>query len=391
MISSFEELAKEQEPYAGGKGRTLAMLFQAGYRVPDGFVILPAAFAGDELRAAAWAQLQAHLARMRRDDRQGSFAVRSSALSEDSAQASFAGEFETVLDVQTDEDIREAIHTVRRSRHKARVRAYSQAQGLGETEHEMAVIIQRLIRAELSGVLFTSDPVTGDLMRMTGNFVHGLGEKLVSGVANPQIFSLARPKGTYSGPAELKRLAGALFRDACGLERELGGPQDIEWAVAGGQLYILQSRPITTLGGYRAETGEWNDSLRGNFLWSGTNLVENAPQVLTPFTCSLRKGLAYKGMDLSDGSSMGVDGYPLAGIIGGRGYMNIRDSPVLRRGLAESVAPDRPLVGRHSGRSGHSTDSHLALDVVVESAPELNPVPDHDGAPAKGGPPIRRR
>jgi phosphoenolpyruvate synthase/pyruvate phosphate dikinase len=126
-------------------------------------------------------------------------------------------------------------------------------------------------------VLFTTDPVTGDLMQMTGNFVQGLGEALVSGQANPRTFTLARPKGTYSGPAELDRLARVLYRHACRLEKELGGPQDIEWAIVGGRLYILQSRPITTLNGYKVDTAEWNDSLRGNFLWSGANLGENAP------------------------------------------------------------------------------------------------------------------
>jgi pyruvate,water dikinase len=262
-------------------------------------------------------------------------------LSEDSAQASFAGEFETVLDVSADEDIRAAIHTVRRSRHSARVQAYSQAmpsiaaQGLEETEHEIAIVVQRLIRADFSGVLFTADPVTGDLMHMTGNFVPGLGEKLVSGQANPQTFTLARPKGTYTGPPELDRLARRLYRNACKLEKELGGPQDIEWAIAGGRLYVLQSRPITTLRGYRADTAEWNDSLRGNFLWSGANLGENAPHVLTPFSCSLRKGLGYEGVDLSDGSAIGVDGYPMAGIIGGRGYIN----------LSIQVAASRPFFG----------------------------------------------
>jgi rifampicin phosphotransferase len=341
MIRSFKELAKEQDPLAGGKGRTLARLYRAGYRVPEGFIILPAAFVGDELTSEAWAQVQARLADMRRGDKEGSFAVRSSAVSEDSALASFAGEFETVLDVRTDEEIRQAIHVVRRSRHSARVQAYGQAmtfiaaQGREEPEHEIAIVVQRLIRADVSGVLFTADPVTGDLMQMTGNFVQGLGEALVSGQVNPQTFTLARPKGTYSGPAELDRLARALYRNACRLEKELGGPQDIEWAMAGGRLYILQSRPITTLNGYQADTAEWNDSLRGNFLWSGANLGENAPHVLTPFSCSLRKGLKYEGVDLSDGSAIGVDGYPMAGIIGGRGYIN----------LSLQVSASRPFFG----------------------------------------------
>ena len=328
MISSFKELTIVQEPFAGGKGRTLARLYRAGYQVPDGFIILPAAFSGDDLTPEVWSLAQAQLTRLRKADPVGTFAVRSSALGEDSAEASFAGEFETVLDVKTDEQVRQAIHIVRCSRHNARVKAYSQAHGLPAKEHEIAVVVQCMVQADLSGVLFTIDPLTGDLMRMTGNFVPGLGEKLVSGGENPQTFTLARPRGSYCGPEELNRLASDLYRTACRLEKELGSPQDIEWAAtksvaAMERLYILQSRPITTLGGYKAETGEWNDSLTGNFLWSGANLAENAPAVLTPFTCSMRKGTFYEVVDFSDGSSLGLDGYPLAGIIGGRGYMNL--------------------------------------------------------------------
>jgi rifampicin phosphotransferase len=334
-VVPFSGLVKQLEPLAGGKGSSLARMYRAGYRVPDGFIILPAAFAGDELTTETWAQTQICLSRLRRASKDSSFAVRSSALSEDSAQASFAGEFETVLDVQTDEDIREAIHTVRRSRHNARVHAYAQAQGPEQADQEIAVVVQRLIQPDYAGVLFTVDPVTGDLAQMTGNFVHGLGEKLVSGQTNALAFALHRPKGTYSGPPELSRVAHDLYHNACRLERELGGPQDIEWAIAGGRLFVLQSRPITSLRGYKEDTGEWNDSLRGNFLWSGANLAENAPHVLTPFSCSLRKNTVYVGVDFCDGSSLGLDGYPLAGIIGGRGYMN----------LSIQVSASRPFFG----------------------------------------------
>ena len=95
---TFSDLTAEMQPAAGGKGGTLARLFRAGYPVPDGFVVLPAAFAGDELTSSAWTGVQAQLTRMRTENGRTTFAVRSSALSEDSAEASFAGEFETVLD-----------------------------------------------------------------------------------------------------------------------------------------------------------------------------------------------------------------------------------------------------------------------------------------------------
>ncbi len=341
MICSFKQLVNSQESSAGGKGSILAKLYRTGYPVPDGFIVLPTAFSGDELVGEAWEQIQKHTARLRRKNSDANFAVRSSALSEDSAQASYAGEFETVLDVETDAQIRDAIHKVRRSRHSPRVQIYSQAQMLDQKDHEIAVIVQRLIRADFSGVLFTIDPITGDCMHMTGNFVEGMGEKLVSGQTNAQTFTFERPKGTYRGPTELSRLARSLYRNACRLEKELGFPQDIEWSMAGRKLYVLQSRPITTLNVYKADSAEWNDSFRGNFLWSGANLVENAPHVITPFSCSLRKGLSYEGVDLSDGSSMGLDGYPLAGIIGGRGYIN----------LSVQVSAIRPFFGGDSRKA----------------------------------------
>jgi phosphohistidine swiveling domain-containing protein len=317
MIRNFDELAAEERTLAGGKGGTLAWLYQAGYPVPDGFVILPTAFEGDELDPEAWAQVQAHLARMRQDDKHAAFAVRSSALSEDSAQASFAGEFETVLDVRIDEDIREAIRTVRRSRHSARVRAYSQAHGM-DAAHEMAVVVQRLIPAEVSGVLFTADPVTGSRAFMTGNFVYGMGDQLVSGEANPQAFTLQWPKGRYGGPPELKRAARQLYKLASRLEEELGGAQDIEWAIARGELFVLQSRPITTLRAYDPTTGEWNDSLRGDYLWTNANFGEAFPDVMTPFTWSIVQ--AFMG---TVGFGIETGQHPMMGNIAGRLYMNI--------------------------------------------------------------------
>jgi phosphohistidine swiveling domain-containing protein len=325
FVRSFNELPAEQQPSAGGKGGVLARLYQAGYPVPDGFVILPGAFVGDELTAAAWAQVQAYLAR---EGGGGAYAVRSSALSEDSAQASFAGGFETVLDVRTDDLIREAIRTVRRSRHAERVKAYSLAQGL-ETLQDMAVVVQRLVRADISGVLFTADPVSGSHMRMTGNFVYGFGEELVSGEAEPYTFTFERPKGKYDGPTDLARYARRLHKLAVRLERELGCPQDIEWAIADGKIYLLQSRPITTLVGHDPATGEWNDSLTGEFLWSRNNFGEARPDVMTPLTWSLSGGV-YEAMSF-------LPGYSMAGNVCGRFYANISVMVSMVRALGKST------------------------------------------------------
>jgi pyruvate,water dikinase len=317
MIHSFADLTHEQQAAAGGKGGVLARLARAGYPVPDGFVILPASFNGDELTEAAWAQARARLAALRTRNGSTAFAVRSSARREDAAQASFAGEFETVLDVKNDDDIRRAIQTVRRSRNTKRVQAYSAAQGM-DADHEMAVVVQQLIRAQLSGVLFTADPVSGSRAVMAGNFVHGLGDQLVSGEANPLTFTLARPGGRFDGPAELKPFARRLYQLASRLEDDLGGPQDIEWAVADGRLHLLQARPITTLRAHNPRTGEWNDSLSGDYLWTNSNFGEAVPDVMTPLTWSVLRLYAAEAMPFPM-----PGGHPFMGNVAGRFYMNI--------------------------------------------------------------------
>ncbi len=313
-VLTFEQVTDDIRSLAGGKGGTLSQLYQRGYPVPLGLVVMPSAFRDDQLNDEAWIQVRAFLSNWRGGQQPVSFAVRSSALSEDSAQASFAGEFETLLDVQSDEEIRQAIQAVRRSRHAERVQAYSQAQGMVPA-HDMAVVVQKLIPAEISGVLFTVDPVSGNQKYMIGNFMHGLGEKLVSGQANAQTFRLERPKGIYDGPPELRKYAHKLFNLAARLEQEVGGPQDIEWAIADGMVHLLQSRPVTTLQVFNALTGEWNDSLAGDYLWTNTNLGEAMFDVMTPLTWTwLRWAL---------GSWQILQGCHPAGNIGGRAYFNV--------------------------------------------------------------------
>ncbi len=330
-VQSFGELTAIQQ--AGGKGGTLARLYQAGYPVPDGFVILPAAFDGDELTPEAWEQIQSHLNHMRQTASESAFAVRSSALSEDSAQASFAGEFESVLNARSNEEVQDAIRAGRQSRHSARVQTYSQERGLDGT-HEMAVVVQRLVQSEISGVLFTADPLTGNQAYMAGNFVHGLGESLVSGEVNPETFTLNRPRGKYDGPDELRRYSGKLYKMATRLTRELGGQQDIEWAIAKGKVHLLQSRPVTTLRGHNPITGEWNASLTGDYLWSCANMVEALPDVMTPCTWSImqRWGKIARPYDVP------VDyASPFSGNIGGRLYFNLTPIMSFMRGLGFSM------------------------------------------------------
>ena len=326
MIKSFSELTAQQQSHAGGKGGMLARLYQAGYPVPDGFVILPAAFApstglghgGDELTPEAWTQVQARLDQLRGTDDETAFAVRSSAMSEDSAQASFAGEFETVLNVHTDEEIRRAIHTVYRSRQNERVQAYSQAKGMSAA-HEVAVVVQLLVRAESSGVLFTAHPVTGQRDRAMVSAAWGLGEAIVGGLVTPdtlivdkatgrvltretadkQVMTRLVGSGTEEQPVPdtMRRApvlsdgqAAELVQLGARIEALYGMPMDIEWTMAGQQFAIVQARPITALPEPEPPAPtEWKLP-EGSYVAMRNNIVELMAEPLTPLFGTL--GLA---------------------------------------------------------------------------------------------------
>jgi pyruvate,water dikinase len=307
-------MPEEKLAAAGGKGAVLCSLSLRGYPIPPGFVILPEAFVGDHISDSAWDQVQNRIEEYAKPDGELLLAVRSSATGEDSRQASFAGEFETVLNVKSLDELRRAIWQVRASRTNERVTAYRHAKDILAAD-EMAVVVQQQIEAEISGVLFTADPVTGSRMHMPGNYSRGLGDALVSGAVSANTFTLAWPKGTYSGPPEFSPYAKSLYKYARRLQQHFAAPQDIEWALSAGNLYILQSRPVTNLQGFDPTTGEWNDSLTGDYLWTNTNLGEALVDVMTPLSWSwLRRAMQAWQM---------LPEYHPAGNIGGRAYFNV--------------------------------------------------------------------
>jgi phosphohistidine swiveling domain-containing protein len=230
----------------------------------------------------------------------GPIAVRSSGVEEDGAEFSFAGQFDTFLDVQ---GLASTIEHVRRcwaSAYSERSLRYRHQHGLDFVTTEMAVILQRLVPAEKSGVVFTVNPANGNPDEIVLSAVYGLGEGLVSGAVDADTITVDRHSGQkkqvvigekrerYQGravrevPAELReKLAlddGDIERivaTARTLESALGRPQDIEWCIAGGGLWILQARPVTTPVARPA----------GKFqLWDNSNIVENYPGVTTQLT-----------------------------------------------------------------------------------------------------------
>lgn len=308
MLCSFEEFDDgAHAARAGGKGKVLAGLFQAGYPVPDGFIIFPEALGDAGVDPACWAAITEHYRRLASDGAR--VAVRSSALAEDSRTASFAGAFETVLDVESEAQLRDAIATVHASKDNERVQTYTEERRLSG-EHAMAIVVQRMVAADYAGVLFTVDPVSGD-NKMVGSLVEGLGEALVSGEDTGEGFSLDVATGEVTAPERFSPYCDELFELARRIVERQGGPQDIEWAVAGGKVYILQSRPITTI----ANNYEvWNDSLKGDYLWTNTNWGEAIPDVMSPCLWTTLASMV---------PTPSKDDMPALANIGGRIYANL--------------------------------------------------------------------
>ena len=267
MIYPLNNIPEDKLRYAGGKARSLSHMFtHTKIRIPEGYVLL----AGETATVSDLEKLS----------KSCTYAVRSSAISEDGENASYAGQYETVTDVKF-EDIPEAIKTVQASARNERVQAYS------DGTEGVAVVIQRFVKPEFAGVVFTSDVITGKDEELVGNYVRGEGEQLVSGAANAEEFRINAIKYAYSGPAEFAPYAKKLGKYCQEIRRLYGMPMDIEWAVSGGVVYILQARPITTLRRLDPETYEVNGTKSGYKLLTRTNVGEIFMKPVSPMTFSV--------------------------------------------------------------------------------------------------------
>ncbi|MGA9597192.1 MAG: PEP/pyruvate-binding domain-containing protein, partial [Acidimicrobiia bacterium] len=243
---------------AGGKAATLARLSQAGFDVPQGIVLDVSAFhlAVDRMQEAsaeairqvqippAVEQAVIQAAAILGDH---DVVVRSSAPDEDSAHASFAGQYESVLGVHGPEEIVSAVRECWASTFGPRVHSYRDD---GAKDRGMAVLIQRQVAADAAGVAFSVDPVTGDRDVVVIDTVAGLGDRLMSGEITPERWRIVgeSPAQHSLDPSvlteiEARRIAHLVRR----LEAFLDLPQDVEWAIEAGKLWLLQSRPITAL------------------------------------------------------------------------------------------------------------------------------------------------
>ncbi|MCD6247855.1 MAG: phosphoenolpyruvate synthase [Hadesarchaea archaeon] len=321
----FEELSKSDVGTAGGKGANLGELVRLGVPVPPGFAVTAQAYKrfleeeglvgkikeilsgvdvddSDALtKAADQIRNLIKKAKMPEDIREdiikaykelnrrlGSenepVAIRSSATAEDLPDASFAGQQETYLNIQGDENVVRRVQDCWASLFTPRAIFYREKHGFEHEKVLISIVVQKMVNADKAGVLFTTHPSTGDRSKEVIEANWGLGETVVSGSATPDVYVVDKETGkildvtigskevmhvrdpktgetTEVATPEEKRKAQCLSEEEARklaefgkkIEEHYGRPQDIEWAVEGGDIYFVQSRAITVLYGEEKE------------------------------------------------------------------------------------------------------------------------------------------
>jgi phosphohistidine swiveling domain-containing protein len=256
------ELSSDDVERVGAKAANEAELLQADFKVPDAIVLTTDAYEyflkANHIgpRKTRSGILSASIPETILDALHAGiadlggypFAIRSSAIAEDLPDASFAGQYETTLNVDSDESLQSAVLNCWASTLSPHVVAYRNKQGLSSSG--MAVLVQKMVPADSAGVAFSANPVSGDRDEVVINAVRGLGERLVSGDATPDEWTAKNGHiQCQRAPEEALQAdkVKVIAEIARRVESHFGTPQDIEWALADGELYILQARPITTL------------------------------------------------------------------------------------------------------------------------------------------------
>ncbi len=217
-------------------------------------------------------------------------AVRSSATAEDMAAASFAGQYRSYLKIGDDEALLQAVKLVWASLWLPAPRSYRAHSGVPEDELAMAVVVMRLVEAERAGVVFTVNPAgTGHDLRIEA--VEGLAEQLVSGEVTPEAYVLSRSAGFR---ASVDPVIDEAVEVALGLEHRFGEPQDVEWAHDGEHLYIVQSRPITTISAGGNSDG-FDTGIGADHAFTTAGIAESLPGVLPPLQWTTASPLLENG------------------------------------------------------------------------------------------------
>ncbi len=359
----FDEIGAGDVAETGGKGANLGELTRAGLPVPAGFVVTTAAYdtfvAANDLTdtitelatrvgpgdTAAFAAAADEIRRLFRagevpDEIERAIrtayadlthtvtahgeplavAVRSSATAEDLAGASFAGQQDTYLNVRGDVAVAAAVTDCWASLWTARAMAYRARQGIAPKAVSLAVVVQQMVQAESSGVMFTANPANGRRTEAVISAACGLGESVVSGsvstddhivdkasgalisrhTADKAVMTVYTDTGTGQRPVPAARRRATVLDDAAmtelaglgaRIEDHYGAPQDIEWARAGGEFFIVQSRPITALPYPIADPPTAWPVPYPHGLYFRASIVEQMPDPLTPLFADLIDGV----------------------------------------------------------------------------------------------------
>ncbi|GAA1799094.1 phosphoenolpyruvate synthase [Planosporangium flavigriseum] len=371
----------------GGKAANLSRLSRAGFEVPAWTAIGTGVFDTYRKATGLGARIDAALAEVSADNADevaaairaafaataldpasraavvdayaevagGAIAVRSSAVGEDSTGLSYAGQYDSFLNVVGVDAVADRVRACWASTYSARSLTYRLLHDLPGQETGMAVILQRFVPAEVSGVLFTANVLSGRRDEMLISAVYGLGEGLVSGAVDADTVTVDRTSGAVTDVVvgekreRITRAAGAGCRTervepgrraalalttaqihllrATGerIEELYGAPQDVEWAFADDRLYVLQARPITALPGGEGA----GDDVR---VWDNSNIIESYGEITAPLTFSFARemyGRVYReycsllGVPRSQLALMEPDFASMLGYFDGRVYYNV--------------------------------------------------------------------
>ncbi len=355
-IIPFSQLNKTNIPTAGGKGANLGEMIVGGFPVPAGFVLTTAAYdafvqahglqqqivdwtnsaaADDPQLGTATAEkiqrlfLNADLPETIVDELLAAWhdlgelyvAVRSSATAEDLPTASFAGQQETFLNVQDEAALLEAVKKCWASLWTARAMAYRLHQDIDPASVSLAVVVQKLVDADSSGILFTANPTSGERDQILINAAWGLGEAIVGGLVTPDsvvvdqgnwqivsretatktVMTVRTESGTQEQAVPQAQQNQAVLDDATAVELARIGaqieahyemPMDVEWAIADGEIAILQARPITSLPPEPLKNVTWEPPTPDT-IWMRRQIVEHMPDPLSPLfeELYLKKGM----------------------------------------------------------------------------------------------------
>jgi pyruvate,water dikinase len=399
-VRRIEALAPRKSAPFGGKARGLATLVRAGFAVPAGFAIssavpeeamaraLPARdrigallvapareITAERLETIAAAvrelPIPAHAEEAIREsyralvaDGAQAVAVRSSALHEDQAQRSGAGLYETVLGVTDEDALLASIRRVWASAVSPRVIAYLRALGVrpdprgsaAERSGGVGVVVQALVPPDVSGVMFTVNPLSGDAGEIVVNAAYGLGSAVVDGRVSPDTYRIDKASGwvrdhIVGDKATATRLRGSALVDepvpaedrarealpagavaelaviAQRIEQTFGDARDVEWALVGSSIYVLQARPVTALSDSPRRPRTRRRIDRARIVWSNVNVGEALPGVATPLTWSILSGFSDVGFRRAFGA-LGCSVPPEAELVGnfrGRIYLNLSE------------------------------------------------------------------